>query len=168
MVIQVMKRQMKKPMIEQKRTRNIFFRAKTESNIWVYGSLVYSASKNEYYIVEHDKEKLTTPIKVQEKTIGQFTGLFDKNGNEIFEGDIVEHDYFKDRNSLVQYGKFNYSACDEYMCEHYGFFAKNSKIFVGYLNCEENDGFSLIPSEANKIEVLGNVYDNPELLFKEL
>lgn len=155
-------------MIEKKRTRNIFFRAKTESNVWVYGSLVYTASKNEYYIVEQNKEKLASPINVQEKTIGQFTGLFDKNGKEIFEGDIIEHCCYKNKNSLVQHGKFNFSACDEYMCEHYGFFAKNAKISGGYLNFEDNDGYSIIPSEANQIEVLGNIYDNPELLFKEL
>lgn len=154
-------------MLENKQTRKILFRAKTESNIWVYGSLVYTASKNEYYIVEHNEENLATPIRVQEKTIGQYIGLCDKNEKEIFEGDIIVHDSYPFKNSLVAYGKFNFSACDEYKCEHYGFFAKNSKISSGYVDAEHNNGYSILASETNEIEILGNIYDNPELLFME-
>jgi len=73
--------------------------------------------------------------------IYQFTGLTDKNGKEIYEGDIVEHE--KRIHTIV------FSRC--------GFTIANKKgLYPASLQ--------YLPVFADKIEVIGNIYENPELL----
>lgn len=75
---------------------------------------------------------------VDENTIGQFTGLFDRNGKEIYEGDIVQHE---------ENGK-----CYAIAYDHHEFcFDTNS------------DGFRFLNRE-DLLEVVGNIFDNKELL----
>lgn len=84
--------------------------------------------------------------EVDPKTVGQFTGLVDKNGKRIFEGDIVKYHHGKNDYNLMMvvwyeddaHFVFAYSD-DFYYCEH----LMNSHIYC---------------------EVIGNIYDNPELL----
>jgi hypothetical protein len=69
--------------------REIKFRAKSISNDWTLGNWVYGTfykDKNDYYMVE---EITGSHIKINPETVGQFTGLPDKNKNEIYEGDII-------------------------------------------------------------------------------
>ncbi len=71
--------------------REIKFRAKMidSPEEWVYGSLVYNCG-DECYIVEHCDEELSFPVITE--TVGQYVGLQDYHGREIFEGDIVRID----------------------------------------------------------------------------
>ena len=131
--------------------REIIFRAKSLDGIWEYGDLlqwnsgdtfigIHSENWVDDYANNYD---YTTIEKVDPNTVGQFTGLYDKNGKEIYEGDIV-----KERESgIVGYIAFHkQSACFRIV------FSK-SDLALG------NRGISV-----TLLEVIGNIYDNPELL----
>ena len=78
-------------------------------------------------------------ISVDPETIGQYTGLTDKNGKKIFEGDIVTMDAPQRKYSVDwRHGEFNFRAIGFYEYPYFG-------------------------SHADKCEVIGNIYDNPEL-----
>lgn len=129
--------------------REILFRGKNiNTNDWVFGSLVYSAKEKQYYIVEQQDNELSFPV--YEESISQYTDLTDKNGKYIFEGDIIK--------TYHGLGKVVYS--------------KQFAVF-GYIMIEKNNHekeydyrFTEVVIEDG-IEVIGNIYDNPELLEVE-
>lgn len=132
--------------------RTIKFRGRS-GNLWAYGNLhiiEHEEYGNSAYIIESGSTAM-----VDISTIGQFTGLHDKNGKEIYEGDIVKHtlfDFFgneEQHKSVVEY-------CDGMAA----FFVKLSEDsdFGNYLE------LGWVYKEDQEIEVIGNIHDNPELL----
>lgn len=144
--------------------RTIKFRGKTvNGNKWVYGDLLHIAggcviyhgsqkdceiTTGKHVAVEllHDEISVVVP-----ETVGQFTGLFDKNGKGIYEGDIVQLDYIttigKHRIGL----SFEVKWCTQEGC------------WVGW------DGFveNALQQTCKMFVVKGNIYDNPELMKEE-
>ena len=127
--------------------REILFRAKKISNNeWIRGYLInniYGASKP-VIITDSDYDdgnKVNFDYDfVYTETLGQFTGLYDENGKRIFEGDIVK------------------------CTTHYGERRSNrAVVFVDGQFLLENKGDYILAVSYEK-EVIGNIYDNPELL----
>ena len=118
--------------------REILFRGKRKlNNEWIYGSLHIEKFTD-------DEEYLCCEIcqcYVYTETVGQYTGLTDKNGKKIFEGDIIKGYW----NTIVQ---VYYDDC-------YLQFRVKDK--TGY--SREIDYYGL-----DRIEVIGNTHDTPELM----
>ena len=133
--------------------REILFRGKRVDNgEWVYG-LLCRVGNTYANIVEKSTEVMCTVLT---NTIGQFTGLTDKNGRKIFEGDVLNvHD---------QIPTFDGYNTDEIIYNGKVMYIKNQGMYV----CEgNNDGNALCALNLDKCEVIGNIHDNPELLGGE-
>ena len=122
--------------------REILFRGKSKSinkGEWIYGSFVEDTDLNACCI----RDKSLVYELVDRETVGQFTGLTDKNGNKIFEGDIVKFSHPAFNKSRI--GVISYEMNET------GFVLRNKK------------GYSWIAYANEFYEVIGNIYDNKEL-----
>lgn len=146
--------------------REIIFRGKRIFyDEWVCGSLVYCPVNNEVgSIIVFGEEDETGYIEgyhvdVNLNTVGQYTGLTDKNGKKIFEGDVIKYkevcrfddvddipslepENIKEKIGVVKYENGKFAPIPElHYCDDYWY-------AYGYID----------------FEVIGNVHDNPELL----
>lgn len=116
--------------------REILFRGKRKDNgEWVYGYLYRLSERLNPFIMLVNKGE---SHEINPETVGQFTGLTDKNGKKIFEGDIMQ---------LC-------SAC--YPCLVYW----DGKGWAWKQNRKRRE----IDLTREKMDIIGNIYDNPELL----
>ena len=106
----------------------------------------YLDGKGNLWVIDDFDNWLPNPFKEEDFVLRQYTGLKDKNGKEIWEGDIVEYETLSSKGGL--FGK-----------------TRNEVKFIrGY--------FELVPYEDKRwggyqnLEVIGNIYENPELLKK--
>lgn len=110
-------------------------------NLWVKGDLI-KKYETKTYCIKPNKE-VAAHYPVDKETIGQFTGLKDKNGTKIFEGDVVScktSAYFFEKCKVV------YESCYARYC------------------AIDRHGYKYPMDETFEYEVLGNLYDHPELL----
>ena len=152
--------------------REIIFRGKRLDNgEWVYGSLFVGFKKSyicpEAIAMYYFDGALCLGgfIEVDPSTVGQYTGLKDNNGKEIFEGDIIKADNGNCSSiSVVKFGKYYpkmfYAMLD--MCCP-GTRHLNANGF--YL--ESNKHADMILFKSRYLVVIGNVHDNAELLKEE-
>lgn len=135
--------------------REILFRGKAGAK-WVYGDLWHLNDGR--VTVRKDGELF--PYEVIPETVGQYTGLKDKNGKKIFEGDIVElYDKNNDikMKACVEFGNPNKEYNWGYQLVATGETIPNLDILL-WVEMEDTGAF---------IEVVGNIHDNPELLKGE-
>lgn len=140
--------------------RTVKFRGKScLSNKWLYGDLMHYCGAtlilpldaNWYDFVPKKDNPFRLPsskFEVDPATVGQFTGLTDRKGHSIHEGDIVKMLHFHGHYGVVQWN-------DE------GYFFINRD----YPKTKELD-YPPLGDNSNCIEVIGNIHDNPDLLMK--
>jgi uncharacterized phage protein (TIGR01671 family) len=141
--------------------REILFRGKSISNSkWVYGSLIKTGdfccilpdddgSMWDYPYMDSDLGIIDgSAIPVEPTTVGQFINTWDRNGNKMFEGDLVN---VYDRKG---------DAIDQIRCE---------ALIIADSSCLINmDGFGRwFPQDTIRVEVFGNIYDNSDRLSEK-
>ena len=140
--------------------REILFKGKrTDCEEWVEG-ILFNA-KEDTFIIPHGNEYSYDPIeglafdvygcKVDPETVGQYTGLTDKNGVKIFEGDICRFKRFNN----VHVGKIVFNVTTASFVMWY-------QSIVGAYG--EKATHKMLLSVCDGVEVIGNIHDNPELL----
>ena len=167
--------------------REILFKAKpkdwrdiSEKSWWVEGYYAMMGKENlvRHYIVQNcaltglfgdpEENMYFNDVEIDPETLCQYTGLNDKNGNRIWENDIVscEHEKYSEDNPSEVYPLFadpikytrNYAVEFINTGSSYGYHLRNKSIhFMLTGNVIQN----------HKIEVVGNIFDNPELLKGE-
>lgn len=153
------------------------YRTKYKNGDWLYG-LITKLYNEEYDLpAEMTDTRGISGIEVDYKTIGQYTGLMDKNGVKIFDGDIVmtgvryDKPYSKSRKEKRLIGKV-----EHHIGEGEGFFNDDTGKYDAH-KMYSSEWKVTIPNIELEIkyccytwgdffdcEVIGNIYDNPELL----
>ena len=133
--------------------REILFRGKDIAGNWHYGVPLVFTEDYVCITAPHTYNKAVIP-----ETVGQYTGLTDKNGKKIFEGDIVKREYTLHHGETkttreTQIGVVNFNDRGE---------------FIANTVKGRGNWFSIgVVWKGDYIEVIGNIYDNPELLKGE-
>lgn len=119
--------------------RKIKFRGKRIDNgEWVYGCLTRYSKEMSYITVDLVENEV---YQVYTETVGQFTGLEDKNNKEIYKGDIIKNTIGKLEKIVFNRGAFKTQS-------------------ISYPNAN----LYLLDSYSDYIQVIGNIHDNPELM----
>ena len=126
--------------------RTIKFSGKSCSDgDWFYGNLYDYDKDGRTHICGLERGCLN----IDPNTVGQFTGLVDKDGKEIFEGDVIQDDYYNKH--LIQYDE--QEACFVACLLPITKFSSRGNVSQNWIN------------EFDKV-VIGNIHDNPELIEK--
>lgn len=145
---------------------NLYRGIRKDNEEWVKGDLIKSKDKcyihpqSNVFQVNNALSKLIVLYEVIPETVGQYTGLTDKNGKKIFEGDIIKVttlDTGEERRATIGFGNFIDENNDD---EYIGFYIEfeGMKSTITQLAMKE---------VKDRFEVIGNIHDNPELLKGE-
>lgn len=141
--------------------REILFRGKKcDTKDWVFGTLaIYGQAGEEMPVIIPDYASVLFGFYVDPETIGQYTGLCDKNGKKIFEGDVI-------RAEIIANESCGYNGSCEIGSVVYcngGF-----DLQIGTVNGEPcfSNFFEAVKlaSIDFRLDVIGNIHDNPELI----
>lgn len=130
--------------------REILFRGKRkDNNEWVYGNYAFTDTNGKRHLIFQNK---AFEFEVVPETVGQYTGITDDNGKKIFEGDILgvtncDPDY--------DYITKVYLDCDTLCVDVQG--QDYDYTSIGF-------AIEIWDDECDQVEIIGNIYDNPELL----
>ena len=159
--------------------REIKFRGKDIlSGDWRYGYAQFNYDKTRAQIISPLRIDISAfPgqfFHVDKETVGQFTGLLDKIGKEIYEGDILRvNEYKNEAIPLFKYDDIQQLSLDDVK-------GKKTKEWIGEVEFEESaffikdtylsafHGDMRLSSPIYEIEVIGNKFDNPELLEESI
>lgn len=148
--------------------REILFRGKcVGTKEWIYGYF-FAKPILEKYFIELGNEMW----QVDPATVGEYTGLQDKNGKKIFEGDIVK--FYpqmwcpadnKKLIGVIRYGLAHITASDPHeWAEYYGFHVSCKCGSIDEESTDEKSCFEEPITPNVEFEIIGNIQDNPELL----
>ena len=127
--------------------REILFRGQSiDRRKWYEGDLYQTRLKSVFYINYYTEHGDRMAVEIDPETVGQYTGLTDKNGKKIFEVDIVKI-YLYEPKGLANY---------EIGC------IKFDDTKARFVFCTKDGSYSI--DNTNTYEIIGNIYDNPELL----
>ena len=147
--------------------REILFRGKCIDETclkgkWLEGDILHDGVTGKYYIntgnclnesdiVGEEGLLRFVAYEVDPETVCQYTGLTDKDGRKIFEGDIVKAIYKpKDEDLTIDDFIINW---DKYYCKYVGHYVRKENVYN-----------PLLFGSQTSFEVIGNIFDNPELL----
>lgn len=143
--------------------REIKFRGKhIDNGEWLYGNLVelrnpFNPNYAPACFIMPKEANIAAPDSIAEQevvdpdTVGQFTGLLDKNGEEIYEGDVIESDGWSGARHYVGYRK------------------KDAKFVAFIIGTTPQDYCSVFQHWIDDYDkkVIGNIHDNPEILSND-
>lgn len=136
-------------------TREIKCRALDYTGNWVYGAYIYDSVHKKHFIISCGMHGLTER-SVRPETVGQYVGLKDKNGMEIYEGDIIR---------IYPINTKYYGNSSDFIIkietEHFGVEAHWNHIMGSGCECP-----TYIMEDEINYEVIGNRIQSPELLEK--
>ena len=143
--------------------REIIFRAKAvNTEMWVYGDLVHNQKVTHKGL---EPRVMVGGYEVYKDTICQFTGLKDAKGVDIYEGDILrfppQNDY-----EFKTYCGFEVFWHDNDCCDSHIGWQMNRLHFYGNI-CGYGGWEKFIPKWTSKMIIIGNIFDNKELLKGE-
>lgn len=166
--------------------REILFRGKTmceddydrslcKDDVWVYGDLDIEPEYRIAFIKcdDEDDKSLRHILKVRFDTVGQYTGITDKNGTKIFEGDILKRIYPYRTDILLVY--WNDERLQWMMVNgnyYHSIIARDTNAdnfdidsYEARIEIELSEVGALMASTGgNHFEIIGNIWDNPELI----
>lgn len=116
--------------------REILFRGLSFSGEWVYGCLIQYENSSQIGVLKY--ADVMDFVKVRTETVCQFTGLTDKNGKRVFEGDVLNGFNYR-----VAYKDGCFCITNEYGLVRY---------WLNYENCN-----------LENLKVIGNIHDNHDL-----
>lgn len=143
--------------------RQYKFRAKSDGQ-WVYGSHVKTGVGLHYIIPQNLISNDIIQFSVKKETVGQYTGLKDRNGKEIYENDIVKY-------TKIIYTDCSRKEIDDIEESLTGEIYYAEGIWLG-IRLSDDTGRLFIAGTVStdydnlEFEVIGNIYENPELLKK--